>query len=75
MHLKLAKLSVSNINQMLSSLKTYQAHFYFSIIPGITYISINYRKGLYSMDLDILHEYFSSLFAELYNVRNNASIS
>ena len=68
---KLAKISVSNINQVLSSLKTYQANLYFSKLPGITYISINYRKGLYSIyaksiDLDILHEYFSSLFAELY---------
>ena len=51
MHLKLAKISVSNINQVLSSLKTYQAHLYFSKLPGITYISINYRKGLYSIDL------------------------
>ena len=66
MHLKLAKISVSNINQVLSSLKTYQAHLYFSKLPGITYISINYRKGLYSIDLDILHEYFiAHLFAEL----------
>ena len=63
---KLAKISVSNINQVLSSLKTYQAHLNFSKLPGITYISINCRKGLYSIDLDILHEYFSSLFAELY---------
>ena len=65
MRLKLAKISVSNINQVLSSLKTYQAHLHFSKLQGITYISINYRKGLYSLDLDILHECFSSLFAEL----------
>ena len=65
MHLKLAKISVSNVNQEFFSLKTYQAHLHFSKLPGITYISINYRKSLYSIDLDILHEYFSSLFAEL----------
>ena len=65
MHLKLAKISVLNINQVLSSLKTYQAHFYFSKLPGITNISINYRKGLYSIDLDVLDEHSSSLFTEL----------
>ena len=74
MHLKLAKLSVSNINQVLSGLKTYQAHLYISKLPGTTYISINYSKSLYSMDVGILHEYFSSLFAELYTVRSYASI-
>ena len=65
MHLKLAKISISNINQVLPSLKIYQAQLYFSKLPGITYISINYRKGLYSKDLDLLHSCFSSLFAEL----------
>ena len=65
MHLKLAKTSISNINQVLPSLKTYQAHLYFNKSSGITYISINHRKGSYSIDFDILYEYFSSLFAEL----------
>ena len=50
MHLKLEKI---------------QAHLYLSKLPGITYISINYRKGLYNIDLDILHEYVSLMFAEL----------
>ena len=65
MRLKLAKISVSNINQVLPSLKTFQAHLYFSKLLGITYVLINHRKGLYSIDIDILHECFSSLFAEL----------
>ena len=65
MHLKLAKTSISNINKVLPSLQIYQAHSYISKLPGITYISINYRKGLYSIDLDLLHSCFSSLFAEL----------
>ena len=65
MRLKLVKISVSNINQVLPSLKTFQAHLYFNKLSGITYISINHRKASYSIDLDILYECFSSLFAEL----------
>ena len=65
MRLKFANISISNINQVLLSLKTYQAHLYFSKLQRITYILINYRKGLYSLDLDILHECFSSLLAKL----------
>ena len=54
--LKLTKISVSNINQVLPSLKTYPAHLYFNKLSGITYISINHRKGSYSIDLDILYQ-------------------
>ena len=68
MPLKLAKISVSNINQVLSSLKTYQALLYFSKLPGITYISISYRKGFYSMDLDIMNIFALCLLN--FSVRN-----
>ena len=47
MRLKLAKISISNFNQVLNSLKTYPAHLYFNkLSAGITYIRINYRNGL-----------------------------
>ena len=40
MRLKLAKINVSNIiNQVLPSLKTYQAHLYFSELPRKTYMT------------------------------------
>ena len=65
MRLKLAKISISNINLALTSINKHQAHLYFNKLSGITYISINHRKGSHSIDLDIFYECFSSLFAEL----------
>ena len=67
MRLKFAKISISNINQVLPSLKTYQAHLYFNKLSGITYIAKVTERACkrYSIDLDILHECFSSSFTEL----------
>ena len=49
MRLKLTKISISNINQVLPSLKTYQAMLYFKKTV------VRLCKG-YCVDLDILHK-------------------
>ena len=58
MRQKLTKISISNINQVLPSLKTYQVKLYFK---KLWYIRLCKR---YSVDLDILHKGISSLFPE-----------
>ena len=57
MRLKLTKISISNISQVLPSLKTYQAKLYFKKTM------VRFCKG-YRVELDILHKDISSLFPE-----------